>query len=505
METLAAVAALFAVVCVALLITGRNSIQASYITLLFFVVAMYMIGNYFEIAHHSLEATKIGLFIRFIAVPFIPTLWYFCVRKYCGLSFKHKWHAALFLVVPTIFVVLCFTWESNHLYINDIYYAYSNGYGNPTIEFGPLQIVRNVYQFSINLLGIITIFIYRIKGTRHFKKQAVLFLVSILIPVSNTMTYFILISGYYVDITPYTLLLATTVTLMLYFVSYINLTDIIRYNTIDTIREGILYFDKDGQYLGSNAAAASIFPSLETVSIGTNVEDMGFLPLDSLSANNEKITSEVIEFSIETKENVKTYTISKSQINRGPKTIGYSLIVNNITQMKQLMTAMEEKAKRDALTGLYNKGFLLDYGQILLDDTNADKRSVSLIMMDIDYFKKVNDTYGHPYGDYVLKETAELCQAAFRKSDFIIRYGGEEFCILMPDTIYSAAISKAEQVREQIANHVFEQDGISICLTVSMGISCKDSITNITQVDELIKMADEKLYISKQSGRNRIS
>lgn len=140
MELLAASAALFSVICVALLIIGKNSIQSPYVTLLFFVVSIYLLGNYFEVAHHSLEETKIGLFIRFIAVPFIPTLWYFCVRKYCGLSFKRKIYGVLFLIVPTLFVVLCFTWESNHLYIKDIYYINETGHGNVSIEYGPLKI-----------------------------------------------------------------------------------------------------------------------------------------------------------------------------------------------------------------------------------------------------------------------------------------------------------------------------------------------------------------------------
>lgn len=505
MEVLAASAALFSIICVALLIIGRNSIQSPYVTLLFFVVSIYLLGNYFEIAHLNLEETKIGLFIRFIAVPFIPTLWYFCVRKYCGLSFKRKLHAALFLVVPTLFVLLCFTWESNHLYIKDIYYINETGHGNVSIEYGPLKIVRTLYQFGINILGIVTIYLYRIKGTKRFRRQASLFLVSMLIPLSNTTTYLITIDRYNIDITPYTLLLATTFTLMLYYVGYINVTDIIRNNTIDSILEGVLYFDKDGIYLGSNAAAGSIFPQLSSVCVGTNVDQMDFLPLNSLAAETPVSSKDVTEFSLKKNEGLQTYSLAKAQICQNNKIAGYSIIINDITQMKQLMNAMEEKSKRDPLTGLYNKGFLLDYGPMLLKEAMANHQSISLLMMDIDFFKKINDNYGHPYGDFVLKETAALCQKTFRKSDFVIRYGGEEFCILLLDMDYEAAKKKAEQLRNQIANHQFEQNGIAVRLTVSMGLASQGKDAPPLQMEELVQKADEKLYVSKQTGRNKLS
>lgn len=501
MQVLAAGAAMFSVVCVALLIVGRNSIQSSPVTLLFLAVSIYLLGNYIEIAYHSMEATKVGLFVRFIIVPYIPTLWYFCVRRYCGLTFQHRWVPLLFLIVPTIFAYLCLSWESNHLLIADVYYQNSSGYGNPTIAYGPLYMVRNIYQLGINALGMVTIYNCRIKEAQHFKKQAVLFMVSVLIPLSNTMTYFTRVGSYYVDITPYTLLFATTLTLLLYFFSLINLTDIIRYSTIDNINEGILYFDKDGLYLGCNAAADTVLPMLKTVSVGTDIKNINALPVDLFL--NEVDNADGIEFTVEYRGSLKTYTVSKSQIRRGTKVIGYSLIITNITNMKKLLTDMEEKSKRDSLTGLYNKGFLIDYGQALLEDACRSNTSMALVMMDIDYFKNVNDSYGHPYGDYVLQEIANLCKSAFRKSDMIVRYGGEEFCILMPDILHDAARRKAEQVRKIIEQHPFSHEGTDIFLTVSMGLSFNRFPTDT--MDELIKRADECLYISKHDGRNKVT
>ena len=124
-----------------------------------------------------------------------------------------------------------------------------------------------------------------------------------------------------------------------------------------------------------------------------------------------------------------------------------------------------------------------------------------MAILDIDFFKRVNDTYGHQYGDYVLKEVSNLLKDSFRKTDMIYRYGGEELTIIMPETSLENAVIPVERLRKKIAEHEFLFNDIKINLTVSVGISTMQD--DFKDVKELVECADKALYNAKQTGRNK--
>jgi diguanylate cyclase (GGDEF)-like protein len=123
-------------------------------------------------------------------------------------------------------------------------------------------------------------------------------------------------------------------------------------------------------------------------------------------------------------------------------------------------------------------------------------------MVDLDHFKKVNDTMGHLAGDYVLKETAELLKKSLRKSDVAARYGGEEFAVLLPETPQEGAFILAERIREKLASTCFNYGEQAIYVTMSIGIAAYSHKTDSSNAD-LIKKADTALYRAKEGGRNR--
>jgi diguanylate cyclase (GGDEF)-like protein len=123
-------------------------------------------------------------------------------------------------------------------------------------------------------------------------------------------------------------------------------------------------------------------------------------------------------------------------------------------------------------------------------------------MVDLDHFKKVNDTMGHLAGDYVLKETAELLKKSLRKSDVAARYGGEEFAVLLPETPQEGAFILAERIREKLASTCFNYGEQAIYVTMSIGIAAYSPKTDSSNAD-LIKKADTALYRAKEGGRNR--
>ncbi len=178
----------------------------------------------------------------------------------------------------------------------------------------------------------------------------------------------------------------------------------------------------------------------------------------------------------------------------------------HIKHMQDLLRAqrdiMEEIATLDSLTNLANRrAFRLS----LENEFNRSLRygdPVSLLLADLDHFKKINDTYGHPCGDAVLKETGRIILNAMRKVDLVARFGGEEFVVIMPNTGLDGACLAAERIRAAVENHHFEGLPEAGNITVSIGVTTL--FEDVKDMDGLIKMADDALYRAKANGRNRV-
>jgi diguanylate cyclase (GGDEF)-like protein len=158
----------------------------------------------------------------------------------------------------------------------------------------------------------------------------------------------------------------------------------------------------------------------------------------------------------------------------------------------------------DALTGLYNHRFFQEAMDREFDRSRRYKRELSLILFDIDHFKKINDTYGHLIGDRVLVAISRATEHSLREADIIARYGGEEFAVILPETDFSATRALAERLRRDIESHDIDVDGITIKLTVSVGYTSYSPGAAIQDKRAVIGMADKALYIAKQSGRNKV-
>ena len=163
--------------------------------------------------------------------------------------------------------------------------------------------------------------------------------------------------------------------------------------------------------------------------------------------------------------------------------------------------SLYQKSITDPLTGLYNREYAKTYLEEKLIESRRYNFPISLAMIDIDFFKKVNDNYGHLIGDCVLREISHIILTHFRGSDTAIRYGGEEMLIILPFASAQDACKKIEKLREDIENYLFCKDR-KIHITISAGVSeIKDKTSNF---ENYIKLADDRLYKAKKSGRNRV-
>lgn len=176
-------------------------------------------------------------------------------------------------------------------------------------------------------------------------------------------------------------------------------------------------------------------------------------------------------------------------------------IKKNLTTVKKQLMEANQTMRLDHMTGAHNRRSYDEQVKRYLQLHDIDKEPMTLVLLDIDFFKKINDAYGHDIGDFVLKECVRLLQESFsREEDFIARLGGEEFAVILPGCNVESAVKMCEEAMGRIRKEVFVQDKLEIRFTVSMGIA---ELYNGESADSWYKRADEALYNSKQTGRNK--
>jgi len=167
-----------------------------------------------------------------------------------------------------------------------------------------------------------------------------------------------------------------------------------------------------------------------------------------------------------------------------------------------MMNKLEQLANTDALTSIHNRFYLMENGDKLINETKELSNPITVMMLDLDFFKDVNDKYGHVVGDEILTEFAARISNLVRKYDLFARYGGEEFILVAPRLSFENAKKLADRIRFVIESCPFIYDRHEIAITVSIGTASQRQITK--NLKDFIASADEMLYTAKSNGRNRV-
>lgn len=177
--------------------------------------------------------------------------------------------------------------------------------------------------------------------------------------------------------------------------------------------------------------------------------------------------------------------------------------LDEVDNLRNQISVLSELVSTDALTGLFN---FRHFKTVLQAEMDRSKRSgipTSLVMVDVDHFKEINDTYGHEAGNVALKSLADILSSEVRTTDIVCRYGGEEFAMVFPETHLNLAVKVADRIRKQISSQPVAIDDAEIKLTVSMGASVYMKFS-VLDFNDFVASVDKYLYEAKQSGRNCI-
>jgi diguanylate cyclase (GGDEF)-like protein len=198
--------------------------------------------------------------------------------------------------------------------------------------------------------------------------------------------------------------------------------------------------------------------------------------------------------------------IQRQELRDGDKIQIGSISILKFSYQDDLERSFQQKlfdrGTKDGLTEIYNKKFLLDQLASEYAHARRHNRDLSLLFFDIDHFKNINDTHGHPAADFTLKELARIVRETLRTEDLLARYGGDEFVVLMRDIDAAGTLVLAQRIHSVVDSHKFIFNGVEIPLTISLGVASLSATMN--DATELVELADKYLYKAKKAGRNRI-
>ncbi len=376
--------------------------------------------------------------------------------------------------------------------------------GNAVQVMGKFFLIQLAYTYLLTFASLFFLIRAYLLSKGVLRRQTVLLLVGISIPVLVSIATDVF--GWnplpYIDLPAFSLVF--TVALFgwatLRFNTFYLLpvaSDVI----IKNMREGIIVTDVEGLILFSNPAAQKIFGKSETQindhPVGNILAE--WLPEALQAWNTEKEDSQLTLG--EEESQFFRLTIARLAGNTG-EVVGSLVTLYDNTDQKNYEKRLNELAIHDPLTGSYNRRYFYEMAQVYFSQMLRSSRPLSILMIDLDHFKHINDTYGHASGDLVLQKVAAVCKSLVRVADIFSRYGGEEFILAMPETSLPDALLVAERLRKAIEALKKDVDGIPI--TASMGVTETMGEAELT-LDVLLGRADEAMYLSKHAGRNRIT
>jgi diguanylate cyclase (GGDEF)-like protein/PAS domain S-box-containing protein len=459
-----------------------------------------------------------------IGPDFSSPLWILMVKAYTGQPtwLNRKQCCALF-ILPVITTILMWTNDFHHLLRRAVFpVKIAEGVNYVGISRGPWFWVEVAYAYLLfaSALFILLRFARRQQEAKNAKVNTLI--LSLLIPLFSNFLDIINLN----PLKPYgaTSIFFSLSGLVLVWGLFrqrlFDLAPIASEKVVESMVDGVVVIDEEGFIVDFNQSAqALIWPDeIREHILGRNSEKefLKWVKYPQQYEARHFSGSPVLLPEVENRHN-QYFTISISALfEQNGRYIGQVTIFHDITSLhetnerlqsqldenKALQAQLAEQAMRDPLTGCFNRRVLSDTLPIELARARREGYPISIVMLDIDHFKTINDTYGHAAGDQTLQVLGNILRTAFREGDHVYRMGGEEFLVILPGVEAATAALRLNHLRETVENIQLPFEGLSVHITLSIGISVYPN--NGATLDDLINKADKALYKAKDAGRNRV-
>lgn len=469
----------------------RNRLSAIF-SFLCLVMATYSFFYAFELASVSLESIQFFLKLEYFGVAFIPVFWFLLAYRF---RFQKSYDIKIILIVffiPFLTLAISSTNEFHHLLYKEISVIKYKTLYVAELKKGTWYIVSSAYSYLALVSGQILFFKTWRESKSNKKIQAKLLFIGSVFPLVLSVIYLMGFTPGKIDPMPLSYMIVS----LFYYTAvfkydFLEMKEVIRETSFEQINEGIIVTDNKGRLIDFNNTSKTVFSCININNIGLNLKNLS----EFIYSENKTL--------YEVKHKGKYYEFRTTLIKENQKISGKIYIFQDITEKKAMLNKLQYNAKYDFLSQVYNRHELFELAEIELYKSQRYKRALSLLMLDIDFFKKINDTYGHIAGDIVIKELSAKCRERLRPSDIIGRYGGEEFLILLTETPLVNAVVIAEDIRNIIEKSEILFEDKRIKITISIGVASSSGLKKI-ELEELINNGDKALYLAKNNGRNRI-
>jgi diguanylate cyclase (GGDEF)-like protein len=502
-------AILITIVCIALamsviigfyaLFHGRSD-KKNYFLLLQVAVVVYLLGHLLELLSGNTGEAYTAVKVLYVGASFAPLFTFFFIADYCGIKLHPLFVKTPLALISAAEMILMWTTKYHHLVYAE--YHFDNS-ANRFLVFSPGALYSVLHTYTVLcLLAAMALIISQYKNRQNkYRKSLLIVLVCLVVPfVAEAFYYITIITGlntFHIYFTPHSIALMSVC--MYGVIMHYNIFDIIPAATLDAmehINEGLIIVDNENNYLSSNIAAKAIIPGLAVLRVGESVRAASGWPPELGNLDNN-----TVDFSL-TVDETRYFKSTMSMVtNAKGQALAKSILLLDITSTVALVKDLENAAYNDALTGLYNRRHFLELALMSVGRSLRLGKQVFMVMLDLDFFKNVNDAYGHAAGDMVLRISAGILKKTVRAYDLVGRYGGEEFTLLLTDSDLYGARLLLERIRKNIAKSAIKYENSTIKITCSIGFA---QISNDITIEQSIKNADDAMYAAKNAGRNQV-
>lgn len=473
-------------------------------------ISMYSAGYAAELHSVTLEGMLLSLKVEYIGISFLPVAWLAMALEYTGQVRRvPKWFYRALFIVPILTFILHYTNSYHHLFYSDIEINRNAPFPVVSITKGVWYHVNLLYLNMCVLAGNILFFLMQLRSRGRLRKQAFAMFAASLFPWGGSLIYQAGLSPYNIDVSPFALSITGPVfALALFRFHMFDLAPIARDTVFEVMHDPVLALNTENRLADYNRAAQAVFPDLGPAKVGgLATEVLGAYPdLRGCLEDDKGIVCEGdMEVQVRSGKATHVFKVSIIPIRMGrDESAGKLVVLQDITEHKKLLARLRELANKDELTGIFNRRRLMEAcGEELVRAARLG-RPLSLIILDLDHFKRVNDTHGHQAGDEVLQGVARVIQDRLRPYDIFGRYGGEEFAVVLPETAPESGREIAERLRRDLEDHPLPVLGGELAVTASFGVAGVAEVTGEHSVRTLLQQADMALYRAKDKGRNRV-
>lgn len=467
------------------------------------VITIYCFASAFGLMSTTLEEMKFWTVIQYVGIPFAPPLGLIFALQYVGIPITKK-QAISLLTLPFITLLMVATNDLHHLHYR--VYEFHPQLGAPYMlqEMGICYVVHGAYIFGCMFFAFFIVLRKWKDTAKTYRPQLIALMFGQLVPMLTAFIYLLGLTPTGVDPVPMVLWMTSLLYLWSIRSSQLFMVmPIAKESIFNSMNDGVMVLDESTRLIEYNEESQRMFSRLKKSMYGTDFNKVWYelsgeaFPLQfEMTVTNKDLTS-TIQFE------ERIYQVRVSSLKQKDHQKGLLLMFTDITELKKLQEQLKKQAYYDELTKIYNRRAF--FQQCEEDFVQAKNEGIpfTLLLIDIDFFKSVNDTYGHDVGDQMLVHVVNACQTQLTDDMLFARYGGEEFVIALKGYTAKEGEAIANQIRQYVeSSPLVSSKGIH-SVTLSLGVA-EASYEEDETLNLVLNRADKALYSAKHNGRNQV-